>query len=582
MKKIWIAVVAVLILGIGAVLFMPGKKNGPAATAEVAAYVPANILWLSSLDNLNAHIDSFGKSPLGRFFAKETVHAILSEMQAKPEEIQAYDQWYDNIVSTVNNPLFRTVFGDDLSLALLPPDARLLKEDPQQALKGSPLIYATTNIATAVELFGKMAKGVKIGKEQAGNLELTRIELDGGKTVIYGYDAKGVVLLALDKAAISAGLQAKESGTSLVEHPVYKEANAFWREMATGEPLGRSYVNIGAFTALLRQMEPDEEAQEVIDYLDGLEHGYAVSSITPQGLYGTGRVKIQYEQLHALVKGMVDGAEAGPAPVPLSLMSEKTLYFDWGRSLRPEAILEIMAAQDPQLLDSATQEEIKNTLGISLQEALSSFGPIYGLVLNDIVETGIFPLPDMTIFANVRNRDHIKTLATVADRQISTIYGLNGEQQQLEGNTQLYSWPLMTEVGLVPGLGLNDDFVFIGSMEPTLQTLLANSQAKDSKALPDSLAAQLGPEMGKKIGSANGGVSLLRPAQLIPKLQPSLGTLNSLLSSPSGKNYSRLIQEITKLMQSVELMATAYSVSKEGFDSDSLIITVPATDTSAQ
>lgn len=582
MKKIWIAVVAILILGAGAVFFTQGKKDGPAATAEVAAYVPGNILWLSSLDNLNAAIDTFGKSPLGQLFAKETVHAILTEMQAKPEEIQAYDQWYDSVVSTANNPLFRTVFGDDLTLALLPPDAKLLKENPQQALKSSPLVYATTNIVTAVELFGKMAKGVKIDKEQAGNLELTRIELDGGKSVFYGYDAKGVVLLALDKAAIAAGVQAKESGTSLLESPGYKEANTFWRDMAATGTYGRSYFNTTAFAALLRQMEPNKEVQEFIDYLSGLEHGYTVSDITSRGTHSKGRLKMQYEQLHALVKGMVDEAEASPAPIPLSLIGEKTLYFDWGRSLRPEAMLEIIAAQDPQLLDSAAQEDIKNTLGISLQEALSSFGPLYGLMVNDIVETDVFPLPDIAIFANVRNRDHISALATVADRQISAAYGLIGKQQQLEGNAQLHSWPMMTEVGLVPALGFNDDFVFIGSMETSLQTLLANSQAKADNALPASLAAQLGPEMSKKFGTANGGASLLRPAQLMPKLQPSLGMLNSLISSATGRNCSRLIQEIAKVMQSVELMAMTNTVSKESFDTEVLLIKTPAAESAAQ
>ncbi len=581
MKKSWIAIIAVLLVGAGAVFFVQNRKGGPDATAEVAAYVPQNVLVLSSLDNLNARIDTFGASPLGQFLSKETVRAILTEMQAKEEEIQAYEQWHDSVAATVSNPLFRTVFGDDLTLALLPPDVQQLKENPQQALRRSPLLYATTSIAATAELFGKLAKGVKIEKEQAGNLELTRIEIDGGKHVIYGYDAKGVVLLALDKAAIEAGIQAKESGSSLQSTPGYQEASAFWQKMGSADTYERSYLNTPAWIALLRQEAQDEEAKEILAYLQGLDYAYSASSVTPKGLHSKGRLRMHYEQLHPLFKDMVDEAVATPAPVPLSLISDKALFFEWGRSFRLEGILDKLMAQEAQLSDSAIQEQIKNTLGMSLQEALASFGPVYGLVLNDVVEeTGVFPVPDIAFFANVRNREHINTLATVANQEISSSYGLTGKQQQLADNSLLYSWPMMTEVGLVPALGFNDSFVFIGSMENSLQTLLAASTGKGDKALPPALAERLGPEMSKKIGTANGSVYLLQPAKLMPKLQSSITMLNSLAGS--GKSYNRLILEVSKLIQSTELVAVASTIDKEGFDSEMLLIQAPPAGSAAR
>ena len=582
MKKIWIGVAAVLVLAVGAVLFMQGRKGGPAATAEVAAYVPQNVLALSYLDNLNARIDTFGTSPLGQLLSKETVRAILTEMQAKPEEIQAYEQWHDSMSSVLTNPLFRSTFGDDLTLAFLAPDAQLLKENPQQAINNSLLAYATTNIAATAELFGKLAKGVKIEKERVGNLELTRIEFDGGKHVVYGYDAKGVVLLALSKDAISAAMQAKENGNSLQNAPGYQEASAFWQKMASADTYGRSYVNTPAWVALFQQATQDEEVKEVLTYLQGLDYSYSVSDVTPKGLYSKGRLKLHYEQLHPLFKDMVDEAEANPAPVPLSLISDKALFFEWGRSLKLEKIFESIAAKDPQLSDSTIQEQIKSTLGMSLQEALASFGPVYGLVLNDVVETGVFPVPDMTFFASVRNRERINTLATLANQQISNSYGLIGKQQQLADNSQLYSWPMMTEVGLIPTLGFNDAFVFVGSMENSLQTLLAASAGKGDSALPPALAERLGPDMSKKIGAANASFYLLRPAQLMPKLQSSITMLTSLAGSGSGKSYNRLILEISKLIQSTELMALASTIDKEGMDSEMLLIQAPPAGSAAQ
>ena len=179
MKKIWIGIAVALVAVFGLVFLMQGRKEGVTAD-ELSEYVPQDALLLVSLTNLNTITDNFGASPLGQFFSKDTIHAILADMGATSEETQAYDQWYDSVASTMKNPVFRTVFGDDLTVVLLPPDIQLFKENAEQALRRSLMVYATTSTGAAAELFGGMAKGVQISKEQADGLELTRIQVDNG------------------------------------------------------------------------------------------------------------------------------------------------------------------------------------------------------------------------------------------------------------------------------------------------------------------------------------------------------------------------------------------------------------------
>lgn len=574
MKKIWIGIAAALVVVFGLVFLMQGRKGG-VATDELSEYVPQDALVLLSLTNLNTITDNFGASPLGRFFAKDTIHAVLTDMGATTEETQAYDQWYDSVAATMKNPVFRTVFGDDLTVVLLPPDTQLFKENPEQALRRSLVVYATTGTGAAAELFGGMAKGVQINKEQAEGLELTRIQVENAKETYYAYNTKGIVLLAQDKAPILAGVKAREAGAGLKTKAGFQEASGFWRDAPAASTYSRGYYNVAGIAALLPLLDEGKDVQEVASYLKGLEYGYDVTDKTARGLENKSRITIRYDQLHDMLKTMVDEAASG-AGVPLSLVNDKTLFFQWGYSLKPESVLKLMAAEDPEGY-AGLQAEAQTALGIPLEDAASAFGPRYGLVLNDIVETGIFPLPDLTVFANVRNRDHMNSIANFLNQQVAA-YGLSGEQQQVAGNTQLYSWPVMTEVGLVPALGLNDSLVFLGTMKNSMQPLLAGQSeaAEAAKALPADLSAQLGPEMSEKFATANGGAYLLRSARFAAKSQSTLDLLTSLAAPATGMSFARLGQEIGKLMQATELVAGTSTISKEAIDWDTLWIPAAA------
>lgn len=578
MKKFGIILAAVLLVAATALYFMQGRK-GAVSADEVAAYVPQDALIMSSQTNLKQVSDTFASSPLGHFFAKETMRAIMEELAAAPATIQAYEQWYDSVAATMKNPLFQTVFGDDMTVAVLPPDTALLKENPEQAIRRALLVYATTSTASAAEILGSLAKGVTIDKEQAEGLELTRIQLDsgnGGKETVYGYNAAGVVLLALDKAPVIAGVQAREADNSLKAQAAYQEANDFWQGEPQANIYSRNYYNLAGFAALLPQLDQSEEMQEAAAYLQGLGYGYDVTAKTPQGLRNKARVKLQYEQLHDLFKTMVDESAAG-ATMPLSLVNDKTLFFQWGYSFKPETLLKLTAEADPEGY-AALQQEAQKLLGIPIEDAASSIGPRYGFILNDIVETGIFPLPDLAILTNVRNRNHVQALATALNQQVAA-YGLTGEQQQLAGNTQLYSWPVMTEIGLVPALGLSDSLAFLGTMQGSMQPLLA-SQEQSGGALPADITAQLGPDLSSGFGKANGGTYLLRSARLAEKSQSTLDLLNSLAGPSIGMNFHRLGQEVLKLMQATELVAGTSNVSKESIDWDTIWIPAkPATGT---
>ena len=88
------------------------------------------------MNHLDQMADGFTATPLGHFFAKDTIHTILDDLKADAVR-KDYDQLFDSIAQTLNDRAFRAVFGDDLTVVLLPPDMALLRDNPKLALQRS-------------------------------------------------------------------------------------------------------------------------------------------------------------------------------------------------------------------------------------------------------------------------------------------------------------------------------------------------------------------------------------------------------------------------------------------------------------
>ena len=552
MKKIAVILLCLVAVGGAGLYFLMHKK---ATANQYARYLPQDVVGAVNLTHMNTLADTFAATALGRFLAKDTIHAIVQEMGGQPKETAEYDRMYDSVVSVTSNPAFRAVFGDDATLALLPPDRKGLAHNPVETLRQSLVVVAQTSAAGALDLLSRLIKDASVSRETVDGLELVKITVEKNQ-VMYGYAEGKTVVLAFAPAAVKVCVAAAKSGTSLEKAPLFKEALAFWQPYPDAATYTRMYLNLAGAADLLKTSTVPE-VKESGEILQGVDSMFSVTYGTEQGLESRGRSSYRYDQLHALVKSAVDAAAAG-ANQSLHLLKERTLAYNWASSLRPEMIVKAMAANDKEYRE--LDGEVRQNLGVSLDELGRAFGPQYGGVLDDIVRTALFPAPKMTLFVGIRDRKIAETALTGLRRVIAGSGMASEEQEQVAGQT-LYCWPVLPDEAAQPAVVLTDSMLYLATSKQALKDIL------NSKAAPNVLAApvaeHLGAELGGRVAQANFGSFVLYPQRMARQTGETIDWLAGILATTKNISVSRLNRELVQLMQSTELMAATSHLGKE-------------------
>ena len=549
MKKIAAIILCLTVIG-GGIYFLLRDK---AAINQYARFLPPDVVGTINLTHVNSLTDAFAATALGKFLAKDTVHAMVQEMGGQPQDLAEYDRVYDAVAQVATDPAFRAVFGDDATLALLPPDRKDLAERPAETLRHSLVVVARTSAAGALDMLSRLIKNAQVSRETVEGLDLVKITAERNQ-VVYGYAEGTTVLLAYAPAAIKVCVAASKGDKGLGKAPLFQEAAGFWQSYPAEKIYSRLYLNLPLAAELL-QTATVPEVKEMGEMLAGVDSVFSVTYGTGQGLESRGRSAYRYDRLHPLVRSAVDAA--GPNQ-SLHLLKEKTLAYNWASSLRPEIIVKAMTANEEEYREM--DREVRQNLGVSLEELGRAFGPQYGGVLDDIVRTPLFPWPKVTFFFGIR--DH-KIAATVLAglRRIIAGSGMTSEEQaQIAGQT-IYSWPVLPGESAQPAAVLTDSMLYLATSKQALQEIL------ESKAVPAALAApvatQLGPELGGRMGSANFSSFIVYPQRMARQTGEAIDWLAAILATTKNISVARLNRELVQLMQSTELMAATSHLTKE-------------------
>ncbi len=553
MKKILILVL-LLAGAAGAALYF-SRSSRPVADDYYTDYLPQDTLAIVSLLDLKGFSESFPASSLGRFFAKPTMHGILTELGSPPEGLQEYDDIYDGIAGVMTNPAFRQVFGDDAVVAVLPPDPQRLQTVPQEELKKTVLVFGTSSVSGALDSFARLVMSKSVEKQSVQGLDVTRIQLDDNE-VIYGYAETGILILAYEPANIAAAVKRKQNGGGLQGAPTFAAVSRFWAESAEGREYARTYINFTGVRTLLASSS-DEDGRELADYLQGFAGMGSVVFERQGELHITSRIDYDYGALNDLVKKQYQAVARDN--VSLGLLKSKTLAYYWASIIDQEYVKGLLSATDGEQYEKI-DARVQRELGLSLDEVISAVGPQTGMVVNEIVNTGLFPVPKVVLFLQVRDHAVAKTIVDRLRKDIAD-RGFAAEQSEEVNGRTIYYWSVLPGEATQPALVLTENMIFAANGKSTLAALVA--EGPDLQTLPVPMAGILGDDLVKNITASNYTTFVMRPAALAAAVKDAADWLSGMMAATQGVSAEQLKQQVLELMQSVDVLTATSSIQKD-------------------
>ncbi len=548
MKKIGLLLLVAFVLGAGSAYFFSRTKS-PAMDTAYAAYLPPDTLAVVSLRDLNGLTDIFPKTALGHFLSKETMGAILADMHADKADIEGYAKGYDQVFSVLHNPGFRMVFGDDVELAWISTDPGMFSADPEKAVEQSLVLLATTVSSKDLGFFAKNLLHRDVDTVNTGDLELTRLRLDSKrkhtKKYLYAYSRGNRLLLAFSPGVITRCMQANKVGKTLQQEKNFIDAGSFGKDASLQKIYSREFVQLDRLRSVLAGLK-DKDVQQVVGYLQGMRYIVSVAGKSATGWQADSITRYTYDELDPKVKEVIDDAET--KNITLHLLQDNPLLYSWSASLGASTIVQSLSAADPKQY-TKVNGRLQREFGLSLAEIAGAFGPQYGLVLNKIVQAGMFPLPKMIGFVQIR--DH-KVAQTLLDRlrRKADARGMTGAAQEQVGPYTLYSWALLPGEATQPAFVLTRDMLYVANGPSGLKKLLAVENERER--LPKQVADKLDPALAARIQRADNGVFLFWPNRFAAQVKGAADWLAGLIAASKGRSVTRLKDELLALLQSTE------------------------------
>ncbi len=526
-------------------------------------YLPADTVAVFSLRNINSMVDNFPDTAIGQFFDKNNMARIMAELEAGPDDIQAYKAGYDRLFAALHHPAFRMVFGDDVDLAILPVDKSLFNIDFTKALQQSFLLMATSNVADMLEILSTKILTKTVEEFAHGSLIMTRITLDDG-SFVFAYTDQSRLLVALEPGMIAQALTQRESGVGLAENEHFIAAVKFWQQAPVKLVQSRAFIQ-GDFIRKMLLEADNKEVQRIGQYLQGIHFVASVGGRNQDRWQQESMTAYSYDALDPLIRASV-GLSMTNKNETLHMLSADPLAYGWLADLGTSSILE--GLKTDQRLFTDLNAQLKNELGVSLEQLLQSFGSQGGMGLNRIVQSGIFPLPELVFAVQVKDRELIYNVLNKIRAKMSA-QGLVVEYKEVNGQT-IYSWPILPGEAAQPAIVLTDDMLYLTNGISSMKEMITLKQ--EGTTLLEPMKEALGVDLTAKIKDANSGVFVFWPARLSAQLDGVASWAVSIIESSEGVHVGFLKDELLRVLGSSEVIVLTSSLTRERGYSSMIIV----------
>lgn len=446
-----IAVVAPLLILLFFVLYLftPGIPQD----LPPEQFIQQDALVVITQHDLEKRIAEFTESPLGAAVRDIDFTSIAAELHVQDISPELVHTAREQIVETVNDPLFKIIFGRQVSLALVPFSIDPSRELAAQLLEHLLLICRPKHNARFINMIADLViEKDRITDIPYGVHTIKRLPLDPDRTLSVAR-VKELFLLSLDERLLRSSLDRYDSGAGALANDT-----RYWdtRKKFEGASFF-SYLNIELLNRSLSENMPGDYGK-FGPYLGELEKQKAYQ----RGYFGAWR-----EQDHVFEKVMISKMVTQPGasendtdtPLPgiartLTRVGEGTVLYYWSSHFDMQPLLPYLQAgsgDKPRQLSEGEPSEVASSLGLTDSQIRELAQSEITLALKGITTQQFVPIPFFMIAIHNSNPDLMKQLV---DNLVSH-YRIPLREVRINGSSG-FSWG-----GVIGGSGLQPTVLFV-------------------------------------------------------------------------------------------------------------------------
>jgi hypothetical protein len=562
MKKktiVLLLILSILVLAAASVSLWYVMQTVPSDTSRPAKLLPDDTLAMVRLFDLQKRIKTFRTSRLGRKLAQIDIEKIMREFQVSEAAKKNINRIKTTASNTADSMLFNELFGQDTAVAVLP---AAMNQLPSRAydLRGIVLISRTKHPRALVEFASKLLSvKPEYEKRNYSGYDITFFKPEEEITVYYTL-ANNLLLAAFDFDTLKCCLDLKIKTQKTLED--YAPYQAVIKQLISSKNQVLAYINP---SLIYKQMEKTLQntnqnknlAPKHIDMLKQLDSLQGFQAV------GYGDEDDGGKVLRAKLVAKIDTAKMSPlyaATYKFRPKENRTLM------LKPSDLILYVATNSidmGQLLaffvnqgheNDKVAQTLKTTFktqtGVDLDVFAKAVGHQYGIMLTNIDTRGLFPIINLVLAAETRNKEVIDNLL------LSVIQRSNlnpGTERYKDTEISYLKIPLGNT--FEPAYAFIDDFCVMATNRHLLKKVI-DGQTPGSY-LEDSSDFKV---FGKAFIGKNNQIAFIKVDLLLDGLKDMLewfGGMMTLKDEHSAKKFRILLdQGVLPLMDAVKIYKT--------------------------
>ncbi|KJS30523.1 MAG: hypothetical protein VR64_14925 [Desulfatitalea sp. BRH_c12] len=542
-KGLVVLIILLLAISAGAYVYFYQPFNQPKA---IESLLPSDTVSMLRVCELKKQIEQFKHSRLGRSLAGIDVARLLDAMEIPPHQRDDFLRKLETLKQTAESPWLDTLFGQDVAVALQritfapdglqEPDLQTLLDSvtiiarpkqPTRVLESLQSIFATQQVATATETYQQW--------------KIHAIALEGDATAYYTL-VDGAMIAGFSAAPVKRCLdQSLNESTSLLHAPAYQKHSADLFKSGKTDLL--AFADVADILRTLGEtvdhFNEDIEQRKILHAQIDQFRGIETLNLTG---YDDGSPLITYKMVvgfdrQQMSPKMTQITRFTPTANPtLKRIPANVLLYSWQNNF-DLASYWAEFQENPQI-SLETVQDIQSTfetnMGLTLEELLQALGTQAGLLINDINTGGMFPMPELALFIEVKQPE-------IIDQLIKT----QASQYNFALQTEPYKATVMNYTvlpfgdNLSPAYTMADGFCTIALNRMLLKTMFDTEGSGALTGQPNFQAVDQG------LTAKNNQVFYMNPQGLLDKTRQTISWAMAWMAMTKPDDAKRAQQIIT-------------------------------------